>query len=352
MTLLLINSDFMMNKFGKELGGFLEYKNISIKEFADRINTTSKNLIDIIKGNVELSQNMIYNISFITGIPVSYIENTEQNYKMDKVITNYLEENHLTIRNYINKFSYKELSEKYNVKYRDSKNDYAIAKDILKYLRITNPDSLTKENNVIFYKSRNNKPELLALWLERCNRIIEKQNIENYTKDNIDNLVKFIRKDASNNSFNENKLITEFNKNGIFLAIQDDLKGTKVRGAFKVLNDKPAIYITKKHKRYADIYFALFHELAHCKSDFNRAKSGSIITIYDEQETEDYEIKADKQALNWMVPDKIYENIKYDFNKIEELDVVKSFYVYRLAIDNIIEYSDDLYQKYNPVIED
>ena len=74
--------------------------------------------------------------------------------------------------------------------------------------------------------------------------------------------------------------------------------------------------------------------------------------MYDEKETEDYEIKADKQALNWMVPDKIYENIKYDFNKIEELDVVKSFYVYRLAIDNIIEYSDDLYQKYNPVIED
>ena len=42
----------MMNKFGRELGEFLEYKNISIKEFADRINTTSKNLIDIIICNV------------------------------------------------------------------------------------------------------------------------------------------------------------------------------------------------------------------------------------------------------------------------------------------------------------
>ena len=109
----------MMNKFGKELGEFLEYKNISIKEFADRINTTSKNLIDIIKGNIELSQNMIYNISFITGIPVNYIENTEQNYKMDKVIESYLNENHLTIKNYINKFNYKELADKYDVKYKD-----------------------------------------------------------------------------------------------------------------------------------------------------------------------------------------------------------------------------------------
>lgn len=340
----------MMNKFGRELGEFLEYKNISIKEFADRINTTSKNLIDIIKGNVELSQNMIYNISFITGIPVSYIENTEQNYKMDKVIKNYLDENHLSIRNYINRFSYKELANEYQVKYSDSRNDYAIAKDILKYLRITNPNSLTKENNVIFYKSKNDKPELLALWLERCNRIIENQEVEKYTKENINKLVEFIKMEASNNSFDENKLIMEFNKNGIFLAIQDDLKGTKVRGAFKVLNDKPAIYITKKHKRYADIYFALLHELAHCKSDFNRAKSGSIITMYDEKETEDYEIKADMQALDWMISNKIYDKIKNNYKNIEELDVVKSFFVYRLARDKIIKYSDSLYQKYNPLV--
>ena len=326
MTLLLLNSDFMMNKFGRELGEFLEYKNISIKEFADRINTTSKNLIDIIKGNVELSQNMIYNISFITGIPVSYIENTEQNYKMDKVIKNYLDENHLSIRNYINRFSYKELANEYQVKYSDSRNDYAIAKDILKYLRITNPNSLTKENNVIFYKSKNNKPELLALWLERCNRIIENQKVEKYTKENINKLVEFIKMEASNQSFDENKLIMEFNKNGIFLAIQDDLKGTKVRGAFKVLNDKPAIYITRKHKRYADIYFALLHELAHCKSDFNRAKSGSIITMLDDKETEDYEIKADMQALDWMISNKIYDKIKNNYKDIEELDVVKSFF--------------------------
>ena len=340
----------MMNKFGRELGEFLEFKNISIKEFADRINTTSKNLIDIIKGNVELSQNMIYNISFITGIPVSYIENTEQNYKMDKVIQNYLDENHLSIRNYINRFSYKELADEYYVKYRDARNDYAIAKDILKYLRITNPNSLTKENNVIFYKSKNNKPELLALWLERCNRIIENQKVEKYTKENINKLVEFIKMEASNNSFDENKLIMEFNKNGIFLAIQDDLKGTKVRGAFKVLNDKPAIYITRKHKRYADIYFALLHELAHCKSDFNRAKSGSIITMLDDNETEDYEIKADMQALDWMISNKIYDKIKNNYKNIEELDVVKSFFVYRLARDKIIKYSDSLYQKYNPLV--
>ncbi len=41
-----------MNKFGSELGEFLEFKNISQKEFAYRIGTSPKNLIDIINGKV------------------------------------------------------------------------------------------------------------------------------------------------------------------------------------------------------------------------------------------------------------------------------------------------------------
>lgn len=342
----------MMNKFGKQLGEFLEYKNISIKEFAERINTTSKNLIDIIKGKVELSQNMIYNISFITNIPVNYIENLEQSFKMDKTIKEYLSQNNLTIKKYINKFNYKELAQKYGIVYTDIKDDYYIAKDILKYLRITNPNTITKEKNTIFYKSKNNKPELLALWLERCNRIIENQKIKKYTKESIDNLVRFIKDEAKLNHFNESKLIEEFNKNGIYLAIEDDLTGTKVRGAFKVLNDKPAIYITRKHKRYADIYFALLHELAHCKSDFNRAKSGSIISTAEDQEKEDYEIKADNQALNWMVDNKIYEEIKNNPNNINNPNIIKSFLVYRLAKDKIITYNSDIYQNNNKLINE
>ena len=72
--------------------------------------------------------------------------------------------------------------------------------------------------------------------------------------------------------------------------------------------------------------------------------------MLDDKETEDYEIKANMQALDWMVPNKIYDKIKINYENIEELDVVKSFFVYRLARDKIIKYSDSLYQKYNPLV--
>lgn len=335
------------NKFGLQLKEYLDFYNISNNDFSERIGTTSKNLIDIINGDVQLSQNMIYNISFITDIPVSYIENVELNYKFDNTINVFLEKNNLTIKEFINKFSYKEFSKEYEVKFTDEKSDIWIAKDILKYLRITNPELLYKQDNTIFYKSKYDKPELLSLWLERCYKVVSNQEVGIYDKDNIEILVDYIRDCAKNNIFNKEELIKKFNEYGIFLAIEKVLKGSKIRGAFKVLNDKPAIYITKKHNRYADIYFALLHELAHCKSDFNRAKSGSIVSTDDDNDLEDYELKADSTALNWMINDSLYNVIKDNYKDIDSFDVIKSFFVYRLAKDNIIKYSSDLYQNNN-----
>ena len=288
---------------------------------------------------------------FISDIPVDYISKVEENYKIDSYINKYLEDNNMTIRNFINNCHYKELMEKYHIVYNNDLNDYSIARSILKYLRITNPNQIYKENNTIFYKSKNDKPELLALWLEHCYRTVNGQELGNYSNKNIDILVDFIRKEANKNRFNKERLIKEFNKNGIFLAIEPDLDGSKIRGAFRVLNNKPAIYITTKYNRYADVYFALLHELAHCKSDFNRAKKGSIISFEDNKLEEDYEIKADKTALNWMVNDNNYQVI-INSKDYENNHEIKSFLVYRLALDKKIKYNSEIYQKYNEIIKE
>ena len=336
-----------MNKFGVELGELLEYQNISINEYAERIGTTPKNLIDIIDGKVSLSLNIICNIAFVSNIPVNYITNVETSFKIDGRIDAFLQDNKMTIRDFINRCDYKELKEKYNVNYSNDLNDYSIARDILKYLKMTDPKLIYKENNHIFYKSKNDKPELLALWLEHCNRVISEQQIGNYNKSNIDILVSYIYKSAKEKTFNKKELIDTFNKYGIYLAIESDLKGSKIRGAFVVHNNKPAIYITTKHKRLADIYFALLHELAHCKSDFNRAKNGSIVSYLDDKENEDYEKKADECALNWMVNNKEYSDIIRS-NKLEHDNM--TFLVYRLALDGIISYSSKLYQTNNIIM--
>lgn len=333
-------------RFADYLKDYLNYNNITNKDFANRIGISQKHLIEILSGESELSTNIIENISIVTNIPSDYIYRIELNYKLETEITNYLEKNKLTQTEYLNKFNYKYLITNSWIDFIDKTDKMEIIKDILKYLRVRTPEKVYEIDENIFFKSTNDKPELLLLWLEKCYRETLKQKVKKYNKDNIEYLVNFIKQEANKNNFNEQLLIEKFNENGIALVIKEDIPGSKIRGAFKVHKNAPAVYITYKHKRIADIYFALLHELAHCKSDFNKAKSTNLISFYDVEESRD------KEAYNWMVEEKYYNEIKsnktYDIEK--ENRYPKSFIVYRLAHDKIISYSSKKYQKYNTII--
>ena len=333
-------------KFADYLKEYLEFKNITNKDFANRIGITPKHLIDIFSGKCELSSQLIDAISIVTDIPSDYIYRMELNYKFEQNIEEYLQVKNLTTTQYLNKFCYQYLIKNNWINFIDKNNKMELIKDILKFLRVKDPEKVYQIDEKIYYKSKNDKPELLLLWLEKCYREALKQKIEKYNKNNIEILVNYIRDLASNNIFDEQKLIKEFNKNGIALVVQEDIPGSKIRGAFKVHKDLPSIYITYKHNRIADLYFALLHELAHCKKDFNQAKATNLISFFDEK---DCEQAADKQAYEWMVDEKYFKTIISDENyDIEKENVYpKCFIVYRLANDKRIEYSSNIYQKYN-----
>lgn len=335
-------------RFYQVLNDYLNYNNISIKEFANRIGITPKHLIDILSGSSELTLPIIESISMVTGISDSYIIKMEDNAKKEEEIFKYLDENNMSITNYLNKFHYKELIEKGWInKFTYEDNKISVILDILKYLRVNDFNNLYKIDPNIKFKSNNNKPELLLLWLERCYKLSLEQSVKEYKNENISILVSYIKECASNNKFNEEELIKVFNENGIKLVIEDDLSSSKIRGAFKVHKNIPAIYITRKHQRIADIYFALLHELSHCKTDFNKAKSTNLVTYYDEE-------VADKQALNWMVDNDYYNKIvlENNYDILKEEKYPKCFIVYRLALDNKIKYNGKLYQEYNKLLSD
>lgn len=337
-------------RFKDYLIDYLEFNNITNKEFAKRIGTSEQRLIDILSGNCDISTNLITNISLVTNIPMEYILRIEANYKLEMAIENYLKKENMTMKNYLNKFNYKFLIKEKYIDFIDKDDPLEIIKDILKYLRVISPEKIYEIDSKIYFKSKNDKPELLLLWLEKCYRETLKQEVSEYRKENIYILIDYILECASKNIFNKQKLIDKFNQNGIYLVIENDIPTSKIRGAFKVHRNTPAIYLTYKYKRIADIYFALLHELAHCKTDFNKAKSTNIVTY--ENDTLEIEKKADKQAFNWMVSDEYYNNIclKKDYNIINENIYPKAFVVYRLASDKHINYNSTLYQKYNKVI--
>lgn len=339
-------------RFKDYLLDYLDENNISNVDFSNRLGISRNQLQLILSGKSSITKDLMEKISLVTDIPMEFIFKIEQNYNFELEIDNFLNENNITKKEYINQFKYKELIKNNWCDFIDETDDMEIAKDILKYLRVTKPTAVYEINTNMYYKSKNDKFELLVLWLEKCYRECLKQEIAEYNKENIKIIVNGIYNMAFNNEFNIPSLQKLFNDNGIYLVIQEDIKGSKIRGAFKVHRDKPAIYLTLKHKRLADIYFALLHELAHCKSDFNKARSTSLIS-YDDSNVSD--ITADQQAYEWMISNNDYENIKITFiNLVNEVSILdkypKSFIAYRLAADKIIEYSSEFYQSNNPVI--
>lgn len=249
-------------------------------------------LIDILSGKADISAKVVENISLITNIAPDYIYKIESNY----------------------------------IKFIDVQDKMEIIKDILKFLRVTSPEKVLKIEQVAYYKTRNDKNELLPLWLEKCYRETLKQTVGEHNKENIDKLVKYIIECAKNNEFKEEHLIKEYNEKGIYLVICDDIPGAKIRGAFKVHRGIPAIYLTHKHHRIADIYFALLHEWAHCKTNLNKAQSTSLVAYEDGKDK--LELQADEQAFEWMVPNKYYTQV---------------------CIDN--RYNVNEYQKYNRILK-
>lgn len=122
------------NKFGIQLKEFLDFNNININNFSKSTEISYEDLIKIYNGEVELTKELIYKISEYSNIPVSYIKSVEENYSFDNLIDKYLVGEKLTLKQYLNKINYKEISKQYNIIFTDERNYYWILKDIIKVI--------------------------------------------------------------------------------------------------------------------------------------------------------------------------------------------------------------------------
>lgn len=114
-----------------------------------------------------------------------------------------------------------------------------------------------------------------------------------------------------------------------------------------VKGDNPAIYMTKYLKEKSSFYFALYHEIGHVKTDYNKEKNKIIV---NEEKNEAFdETKADLFARECMIPNKIWEKIIVsNLDEAEEIckkELIPLCFLYSmLAKEKFISYSSDKYQ--------
>ena len=343
-----------MHSFGSYLKDYLEYENISQTEFSKRLGITQKHMNEILNGNKNITLEMAGNIERLTGIPSGFIIATETKKKLvDNINLKYGNEDNLK-KIIKNDFCFKELKDKKWINFKDQENIYQVAIDILDLLCVKDFDCHKTIEDYVLFKKKGNDYNKLALWISYCDKLVSKQDIGNYDKNNFSKLINELLIESYNKGINLDNIKKILNKYGIYFICEHALSGTKVRGCFKVKGRVPAIYITGNYKSKDSLYFELFHELGHLKSDYVIALNKTIIDGDDVREK-----RADAFAYKTMISDNSWTDILNIFNESnyenkllkysKDNKICMSFIVGRLAFNKKINYSSKFYNKYRNV---
>lgn len=339
-----------MNGFGSMLKDYLEYYKISQTDFADRLGISNKHMNEILNENTNISETIMLAISLITDIDVNlifYVENKKRIYELLNKKFNSDKE----IKNFFASYYLDDMVKKNWITLKDRESYVQNTMDLLDYLKVKDFDVLDNYLNkrILFKKNDSANNKKIYLWLKHCDKIVETEHVNEYNSANLDSLLEELKLER-NKVFNEKRLIKLFNKYGIYLVIEDALNGTKVRGCMMIKGNNPAIYMTKYLKEKSSFYFALYHEISHVKSDYNKAKNKIIVD--DEENTK--ETSADDFALNQMINNKIWEEILNNYEKREEIcrknNIPLSFLYSRLAYQKYIKYTSNEYNNHKEII--
>ena len=336
--------------FGQYLKDYLEYNKVSQTEFALRLGVTQKHINEILNGKAKITLEMAANIERLTNIPSNFIISVENTrYIEEELIRKYGNEEN--IKKVVEKeYAFKDLKKSNWIVFKDKKNIYQVCIDILNFLKVKDFTAHSKLEQHVLFKKKGEDYNKLALWIAHCDELSSNQQVNEYKSENFNKLINKLKIEAFNESINIEKIKEILNSYGILFVCEKALPGTKVRGCFKVKINTPAIYTTANYSSKDSFFFELFHELGHCKSDYNMAQNKVIIDGDEKREQ-----RADYFALNTMISKNEWDDITSDvtedhiIEKSKKYKIPMSFIVGRLAKNDYIKYNSKLYNKYNKI---
>ena len=333
--------------FGEYLKDYLEYNKISQTEFALRMGVTPKHINDILNGRQKITLEVAASIERLTGISSSFIISIENvKYIEEELIKEYGSIENIS-KMLKEDYSLNELKRKKWINFKDETNTIQLSLDILDFLKVRNFVAHNNLKNYVLFKKTGEDYNKLALWIARCDELSSKQIVNEYDNSKFNELIQKLREYSYTENYEIDKIREILNSYGILFVSEKALSGTKVRGCFKVKAKTPAIYITSNYSGKDSFYFELFHELGHCKSDYNMAQNKTIIDGDEEREK-----RADQFALEVMINNVVWSEILKNISEDNLLEMSKkyripmSFIVGRLAKNNFIKYNSMLYNKY------
>ena len=261
-----------MNGFGTILKDYLAFNKISQKDFANRLNITFKHMNELLNENTEISVDLMIAISLLTDIDANLILETENKKRMYL----YLNKKFKTedeIKKYLESFYIKEMYKLGWIDLKDKTSYITNAINLLEYLNLRNFDMFENyfENKISYNKETLTDRKQAFVWINRCDKLAIRQEVKPYNSKNLEPLFEELKK-LSNKESNINDIIKIMNKSGIYLVLEEPLKNKNIKSCCQVKGTNPAIYLNKNIHDKAELYYSLYYELSHIKTEYNKLK--------------------------------------------------------------------------------
>ena len=290
----------------------IEYEGMSQDELAKRLQTSGKNVSDLINGKANLSDEMALNLSIVFGTSVSMWLNLNQKYieKKLEIEKEMQDDKECELAKNIDYKFWENLGVVESVTRRIDK-----VKELQRYFRISSLEVLQRRDFLVQYRtSVTNASDVNIMnanaWVQTAINIGTQKEVEKFDQKRLEKILPEIRKMTLQNP-NEfyprlEKLLAD---SGVALVMLPNLKNCGVNGAVKWLNKDKVILAINNRRKYADTFWlSLFHELGHVMQQ--RIK---VLIVSDEKQSNGgdellhrLEIEADIFSKNILIPEREY----------------------------------------------
>lgn len=327
----------------------LNYRGMSQKEFAARMDMSEKHISKLINGDVQLTPETAVRLEMVLGVPAKFWNNLEAIYR-EKIVKTEVENAMDTDVEMAKKFPYSEMAKfGWVPETRDTKEKVIYLR---KYFGVVDL-SLIGSNQITRIACRRlaitEKSDLaLMAWAQEAK--IKARDIQT-SQINIKGLIAAIPEIRKMTVLKPKEFCPQIKKYladcGIAMVFLPHLKGSFLQGASFVDGNKIVLGLTARGKDADKFWFSLFHELAHVVLDHVRQPNG--ISKYDEK-------VADKWSRDTLITSESFETFRSsrDYSEKSVLKFAKDqgiapgIVVGRMQLEGIIKYSmlNDLKEKY------
>lgn len=310
------------------------------KELAIRLELTPKHLSNIINGKEPITYETALKLETVLGPKAQFWMNLETNYQLNKARLKQKEELEKDLK-ILKDVPYKYMSDLGWIKDTSDRNERV--ENLRNYFGVASLYSIEGSIAAMFRKQKQIKDisDLGVLaWVRKAEKEGLKVEVDRFSQSKLKGYIPEFReltmKDPEEFYPIMKRLCAEC---GVALILVEALPKTYICGATLWRKNKAILALSVRGKRADIFWFTFFHELAHL---IKHTKKISSIRYDDDKEDE-----ADKEASNYLIPDKQYKTFIEDYEytnkkQIEDyaysIGIAPCILVGRLLHDKLIEY--------------